>query len=136
MKVDPRSSSGNMTPYTRAERNEHASHESGETLDDCPICWEDMTPGRFVRHTLEGLTGHTLLAKDETSWLMGLEFADGRRVMAIVYHPSVHGTWEVEVGDETWRAGHGFDRERDGCVDPAEGPSPIERTLGGDDNEG
>jgi len=124
--------------FDAADAAEHERHRAeyvaGETWDDCPICWVDMTPSRFLRHHLQGVADLTLLARDETSWLMGVTFDNGRRVMAVVYDPSVHGVWEVELGDEVLGE---FTAERpattwsqeDGCVDESELPSPIERIL-------
>lgn len=89
-----------------------------------------MTPGRFVRQQLEGVVSVTMLAKDDTTWLMGITFDDGRRVMAIVYRPiGPDDLWEVELGDEA--LGTGFDPKRDGCIED-QSPSPLERLLKGD----
>lgn len=123
-----------MTKFTDEELTHHAQHP-GETYDDCPICWTEMTPTRFVEHQLDDVDYTQLLASDETSYLVGVRFTDGRKQLAIVYPPKRrYDLWDLELGDEVSRetppSGTGSTPPPQlRCKLEADLPSPIEQIL-------
>lgn len=102
----------------------------------------------FVKKELDDVASAVVLAQDATSWLIGIEFDNGERKLAVVYDPSVFGQMEVEVGDEVVdeftaeRPATTWQPEGGSCIDPDEATprdirckleaptlSPIERIL-------
>ena len=104
-----------VTRFTPEEHEEHASH-GDDVFDDCSLCWVGMTPEKFVRHQLDGVSRVTALAADGTSYLIGVEFKDGRSLRAVVYPPTGDAeTWDLELQDEvdaiTWA------NQQGSCID-------------------
>ena len=105
---------------TAEELEYHTDHTPETAWDDCPLCWVGMTAERFVRHQLDGVRTVTTLAKDDTSYLVGIAYEDGTHRRAIVYPPAGNAeTWDLELEDEerpatTWN-NYG---NPDGCLPP------------------
>lgn len=90
-----------VTRFTPADHEYHANHGPDDVFDDCPLCWVGMTPEKFARHHLDGVSKVTALAADDMSFLVGVEFEDGRSLRAIVYPPTGDAeTWDLEIEDE------------------------------------